>query len=85
MHVNKNFNTELAGDLGISGKIRIEVNFIIDKNGDIINITAEGGPEVMNDNAVEVIASIPTLKPGMKNGEKVNVSYVLPILFQVFD
>ncbi len=82
-HVQKKFNTELAGDLGIVGKIRIELEFIIDKNGKVVNITATGGPELMNQNAMDVISILPNLEPATQNGEKVNVSYKLPILFHV--
>jgi periplasmic protein TonB len=33
--VQKNFNTDLAGDLGLSGRQRINVIFKIDKNGNV--------------------------------------------------
>lgn len=84
-HLQRKFNTELAGDLGITGRIRIEINFIIDKNGETVNITASGGPELMNQNAIDVIASLPKLSPAIQNGETVNVSYFLPLLFMVVD
>ena len=38
--VNKKFNTDLAGDLGLSGRQRISVFFKIDKNGNIVNVGA---------------------------------------------
>ena len=85
MHVQKKFNTDLANEVGISGKIRILVEFIIDVEGNPINIKASGGPEIMNQNAIDVIAVLPKLKPGMKDGQPINVSYKLPIFFQVND
>jgi hypothetical protein len=82
-HLQRKFNTELAGDIEITGRIRIEINFIIDKNGEAVNITATGGPELMNQNAVDVIATLPNLSPATHNGETVNVSYFLPLLFLI--
>ena len=85
MHVERNFNSELASEVGISGKIRIMIEFIIDVEGNPINITASGGPEIMNQNAIDVIAVLPKFKPGMKDGKPINVSYNVPLLFQVKD
>jgi hypothetical protein len=85
MHVARKFNTELASEVGISGKIRIMNEFVIDVEGNPINITASGGPEIMNQNAIDVIGVLPKLKPGMKDGKPINVSYKMPLLFQVED
>ena len=82
-HVQRKFNTELAGDLGIVGRIRIDLEFVIDKSGKAVNITATGGPELMNQNAIDVISTLPNLEPATHNGGIVNVSYKLPILFYV--
>lgn len=82
-HVNRKFNTDLAGDIGLVGRVRIDVKFIIDTDGNPVNISASGGPNVMNENAIDVIASLPKLRSGLQNGEKVNVSYIMPILFMV--
>ena len=58
---------------------------MIDTNGKPINITATGGPEIMNKNAIEVIGLLPNLKPGTKDGKPINVSYKMPLMFQVAD
>ncbi|GAB5398922.1 MAG: hypothetical protein Aureis2KO_05070 [Aureisphaera sp.] len=78
-HVERKFNTELIGKAGISGKIEIMIEFIIDVEGNPINITASGGPEIINQNAIDVITILPKFKPGMKDGKPVNVSYILPL------
>lgn len=85
MYVARKFNTELANEIGISGKIQIMIEFIIDVEGNPINISATGGPEIMNQHAIDVIAVLPKLKPGMKDGKPINVSYKLPLLFYVDD
>lgn len=82
-HVNRKFNLELASDLDLTGRIRIDVSFIIDKEGKSVNIRATGGPEIMNQEAVEVIKKLPQLIPAMQNGKTVEVSYKLPILFYI--
>ncbi|WCO00235.1 energy transducer TonB [Psychroserpens ponticola] len=84
-HVMRKFNTELAGDVGLTGRIKIMIEFIIDTNGKPININATGGPEIMNQNAIDVIGLLPDMKPGMKDGEPINVSYKMPLIFQVQD
>lgn len=82
-HVNRKFNTGLANETGVQGKMRIEVSFIIDTEGKTINITATGGPDIMNREAVNVIAGLPQLEPGSMDGKPVNVAYTLPITFIV--
>ena len=84
-HVMRKFNTDLAAEVGLTGKVKIMIEFVIDTNGKAINITANGGPEIMNQNAIDVIGILPNLKPATKNGEPINVSYKLPLNFYVAD
>ena len=44
MYVNRNMNTDLALKANIQGIVRVEINFIIDKEGNPVNITVSGGP-----------------------------------------
>lgn len=83
MHVARKFNTDLASEIGIKGKIKINIEFLIDTDGKPININANGGPEIMNKNAIEVIGLLPDLKPGTLNGKPINVLYKIPLIFQV--
>ncbi len=82
-HVNRKFNVELAPELGLTGRIRIDVTFIIDKEGKPKDINATGGPEIMNQEAIEVIQNLPQLTPASQNGETVEIIYKLPILFDI--
>ena len=84
-HVMRKFNTDLAGDVGLTGRIKIMIEFIIDTKGKPVNINATGGPEIMNQNAIDVIGLLPNLKPGIKDGEPINVSYKMPLIFQIQD
>lgn len=83
MHVARKFNTDLAAEVDVTGKIKINIEFVIDTNGRPINITANGGPEIMNQNAIEVIGLLPDLKPGTNKGKPVNVLYKMPLVFQI--
>jgi len=83
--VNKKFNTDLAGDLGLSGRQRINVIFKIDKTGNIVGIRARAPHPGLEKEAKRVIGLLPKMKPGKQRGKPVNVPYSLPILFQVQD
>ena len=81
--VQKKFNTELAGDLGLEGRQRIAVQFKIDKNGDVVNVRARAPHPKLEQEAVKVVKALPKMVPGIQRGTAVGVLYSLPILFQV--
>ena len=81
--VQKKFNTELAGDLGLEGRQRIAVQFKIDKNGDVVNVRARAPHPKLEQEAVKVVKALPKIVPGRQRGTAVGVLYSLPILFQV--
>jgi protein TonB len=83
--VNKKFNTELAGDLGLTGRQRINVMFKIDKNGDITGVGARAPHPALEKEAARVIGLLPKMKPGKQRGKAVIVPYSLPIVFVVQD
>ncbi|MFY0712449.1 energy transducer TonB [Seonamhaeicola sp. NFXS20] len=83
--VNKKFNTELASDLGLSGRQRINVIFKIDKTGAVTGIRARAPHPGLEKEAKRVIGMLPKMKPGKQRGKPVNVPYSLPIIFQVQD
>ena len=83
--VNKKFNTDLASDLGLSGRQRINVIFKIDKTGNITGIRARAPHPGLEKEAARVIGLLPKMQPGKQRGKPVNVPYSLPIIFQVQD
>lgn len=83
--VNKKFNTELASELGLSGRQRINVIFKIDKTGAITGIRARAPHPGLEKEAERVIGMLPKMQPGKQRGKPVNVPYSLPIVFQVQD
>ncbi len=85
MHVLKNFNTNLAGDLGLSGRQTIRAMFKIDEKGKIVNIKVRAPHPKLEEETKRVIKSLPKMIPGKQKGKKVVVPYSLPIVFQVAD
>ncbi len=83
--VNKKFNTDLAGDLGLSGRQRINVIFKIDKNGNVVGVRARAPHPGLEKEAARVVNQLPKMKPGRQRGKAVTVPYSLPIIFLVQD
>jgi protein TonB len=81
--VQKKFNTDLAGDLGLEGRQRISVQFKIDKYGNVVNVRARAPHPKLEQEAVKVVKALPKMIPGKHRGKAVGVLYSLPILFQV--
>ena len=83
--VQKKFNTDLAGDLGLTGRQRINVIFKIDKKGDVVGVRSRAPHPRLEKEAARVINLLPKMKPGKQRGKAVTVPYSLPIVFQVQD
>ena len=83
--VNKNFDTGLAADLGLSGINRVYVQFKIDKKGNIVNVAARAPHPRLQSEGERVIQKLPKMKPGQQRGQNVGVLYSLPITFKVQD
>ena len=83
-YVTKYFNTDLAQNLGLSeGKHRIYVQFVIDKNGDIIRVHSNATNPRLKKEAERVVKKLPKMIPGKQRTHFVNVQYNLPINFIV--
>ena len=82
-HVSRKFNADLAGDLGLSGKQKIYVQFKITKTGGIQIIGARAPHKKLEKEARRVVNLLPKMQPGKQRGRPVNVTYMLPITFDV--
>ena len=80
--VNKKFKSELASDLGLSGRQRINVIFKIDKTGNVVGVRSRAPHPLLEEEAARVINLLPKMKPGKQRGKAVNVPYSLPIIFE---
>ena len=83
--VQKNFNTKLAGDLGLTGRQRISIIFKIDKSGNVTGVRARAPHPRLEEEAQRVINLLPKMQPGKQRGKAVIVPYSLPLIFQVQD
>ena len=81
--VNKNFNTGLAEELNLTGKQRIFVQFVIDKQGKVTDIKTKAPHARLEKETLRVISELPLMKPGMQHLKPVKVLYTLPITFEV--
>ena len=81
--VQRKFNTDLAGDLGLTGKQRISVMFKIDKNGNVTSVRSRAPHPRLEKEAARVINMLPKMKPGRQRGKAVVVPYSLLITFLV--
>ncbi len=82
-HVQRKFNGDLAGDLGLSGKQKIYIQFKITKTGGIQIIGARAPHKRLEKEARRVVNLLPKMIPGKQRGRPVNVTYMLPITFNV--
>ncbi|MBC9798439.1 M56 family metallopeptidase [Sinomicrobium weinanense] len=81
-HVRKYFRyPEEAQEQGIQG--RVSVMFIIDKEGNIVNIKKRGPSPLLEEEAVRIIEKLPKMTPGKQGGETVNVPFSIPITFKL--
>ena len=82
--IYKEFNANIAQELGLpSGKQRVFVMFIINKNGNITNIEARAPHKSLEKEAIRVIESLPKMIPGRQFNKAVAVKYSLPITYNV--
>lgn len=82
-YIQKNLKyPEQAKQLDVEGKVYIE--FVVSKTGTIESAKVlRGIGSGCDEAALEVFQNSPNWKPGIKNGEAVNVKMVLPLTFKL--
>lgn len=62
------------------------VQFVVEKTGEVSNVEIKKGvsPD-LNEESLKVVKEMPRWKPGMKDGEVVNVEYTVPIRYVLQD
>ena len=81
--IQRKFDTDLAAELGLNGKQKIDVQFKIDKEGKITDVKARAPHPQLKKEAERLTTKIPVMKPGLQRAKPVSVIYHLPIIFQV--
>ncbi|PPK95671.1 TonB-like protein [Nonlabens xylanidelens] len=79
--INKNINKDLAKQSNLLGKQRVVSQFSINEEGRIEGITSVSTQDILKKEMSRVLNMLPTLKPAMKNGKAVTVSYSVPVEF----
>ncbi|WP_430400070.1 energy transducer TonB [Flavobacterium sp.] len=84
-HINLNLSYSVGAPVGIT-EIRVETQFLIDKNGDVTDIKtrariAKGGKQFENE-AYRIISLLPKFTPGYQKGKTISVRYSQPMTFK---
>lgn len=80
-----NFSNQNIRTSGLPvGRHETVVRFVVDTEGKVQNVKAEGESHQFNLRAIEMARKLPRFIPGSSNGEFVSVSYSLPIKLQIF-
>jgi hypothetical protein len=81
-HIKTHFNEKVL-DTTILGRHKISTQFKIDVTGKVTDVKVKSKYEVLEKEARRVLKLLPLFKPSKNNkGEKVAVTYVLPIIFE---
>jgi protein TonB len=74
---------EIAKENNIQG--RVFVQFVIDANGNVTNVTvARGVDPYLDKEAKRVVKMLPDWTPGRQRGKAVPVTYIVPINFKLY-
>ena len=82
-HIQKKFNTDIASQLGLTGSLKIDVMFKIDKFGNTSIIETRAPHKKLENEARRVVHKIPKMIPGKQSNKNVEVLYNLPIRFNI--
>ncbi|OUS01377.1 hypothetical protein A9Q86_06220 [Flavobacteriales bacterium 33_180_T64] len=83
--VLENFNLSTTKNLGLSGKQKIYVKFIIDELGEIQAIETRSPHPIFEKEAKRVINLLPRFIPAQHRKKYVAITYSLPIIFTIED
>jgi periplasmic protein TonB len=83
--VGKNFDTQLASDLNLSGTQKIYVLFKVSHTGKAIFVNSRASHPELEKEAERIIQKLPEFSPGKMGEKPVNVLFSLPINFKVND
>lgn len=79
-HVKKNFTYPKDAKGGIV-RGRTVLSFTIDEGGKVMNIKATGDQQALNDEAIRIVRLFPKMKPGIRGGKTIPVTYKMPFNF----
>ena len=74
---------QIAQEMGVQG--RVNVMFVIQKDGSIGNVRMRGPSKILEMEAARIIGELPKMKPGKHKNENVKVPFAVPIVFKLND
>ncbi|PPK96969.1 protein TonB [Nonlabens xylanidelens] len=83
--IQRKFDTSLGNDLNENGMVKIAVQFTIGVDGLPKDILVKAPNKKLEEEAYKVISRLPKMTPGKIDNAAVNVTYALPIRFQIND
>ena len=83
--VSKRFDVDRVSDNGISGRHRINVQFTINTDGEIVDEKFRSPHKVLDEEAQKVIDKMPKMIPAKQGNKNVSVIFTLPIIIQIQD
>ncbi|WP_194852563.1 energy transducer TonB [Nonlabens antarcticus] len=81
--ITREFDTEIALETGLSGRITNSCFFTINKEGKITDIKVISLNPLFEQEAIRILKTLPKMKPGLQDGKPANVSYTLPVIFNI--
>jgi protein TonB len=81
--IQRNFDTSISNTMEEKDVVKIAVQFTIGTDGLPKDIRVKAPNKELEDEAYKVISDLPKMIPGKINNSAVNVTYALPIRFQV--
>ncbi len=81
--IQKNFDVQIAQELGLDGWNKILTQFKVNHKGEVEFMGARAPHPKLEEEAKRVIEKMPEMLPGKQGGRPVNVIFGLPINFQV--
>ncbi|MCX2681798.1 energy transducer TonB [Galbibacter sp. EGI 63066] len=81
--VKKNFDASIASEYGLTGLLRIDVQFKIDKQGKVSDVKVRAPHKILEKEAERVTRLIPQMQPGKQGNQNVEVVFLKPIIFKV--
>ena len=81
--VKDNFNKDVSKKLGLEGGVTIYAMFTIDKVGNITDVRVRAPHEELEKETKRVLDLLPQFTPGEQGEDKIRVTYIIPIRYEV--
>ncbi|MGM0636159.1 MAG: energy transducer TonB [Bacteroidota bacterium] len=80
--VLENFDYRLTKKLNLTEREVVYVKFVIETNGEIVEVDAKSLHQVLSDESERIVNLLPKMTPGKSEGKNIRVKYHLPIVLK---